>query len=458
MFYGRIINSTISNAITNVGSAAGQLALQLQNTSAGAPTFPNILASASATPVRPDVVVFEDNAQNPLVHEYDLILEHRIAANTLVSVSYVGSAGRNLPLFIDANLPAPSGTVTYQTIGGPLDGQAQTMPLFTGARPNLNFSRITHHLRAGRSRSTTAWSWQVNRRLSGGLQLQASYTEARATDNGQSSQTFTNANNVLNPLDLGLEEGTSNFEIRHRFVANAIWNPNAWARKARMTHTLFSGFTIAPTFVMTSGVPYTALLTGNTPNTARVSTGVLGAGGTNRLPSIERNSFHLPTTANVDLRVSRGFSAGRHAQARSDSRRLQRLQPPESHAGEHDDLRHRRNGRGADADVQPDLRLVDEREQQLLRVHAAPGAARAPVFVLDGEYDVGTQSSQSTLRDPGILCGLCGLCVPRDLFTRSEALQLVGSMAVRRCLTAFFQGRHGRALQYPASFISRSQQ
>ena len=33
--------------------------------------------------------------------------------------------------------------MTYQTIGGPLDGQAQTVPLFTGARPNPNFSRIT---------------------------------------------------------------------------------------------------------------------------------------------------------------------------------------------------------------------------------------------------------------------------------------------------------------------------
>ena len=58
MFYGRIINSTISNAITNVGSSAGQLALTLQSTSAGAPAFPNVLSSASATPVRPDVVVF----------------------------------------------------------------------------------------------------------------------------------------------------------------------------------------------------------------------------------------------------------------------------------------------------------------------------------------------------------------------------------------------------------------
>lgn len=306
MFYGRIINSTISNAITNVGSSAGQLSLQLQNTSAGAPTFPNILASASATPVRPDVVVFENNAQNPLVHEYDLILEHRLAANTLVSVSYVGSAGRNLPLFIDLNLPSPSGTVTYQTIGGPLDGQAQTMPIFTGARPNPNFSRITTVAGLVKSQYNGA-VFQINRRLSNGLQLQASYTEARATDNGQSSQTFTSGNNVLNPLDLGLEESTSNFEIRHRFVANAIWNPKVGS-EGGMMNTLLSGFTIAPALSISSGVPYTATLTGNTPNTARVSTGVLGAGGSNRLPSIPRNNYHLPSTANLDLRVSRGFT------------------------------------------------------------------------------------------------------------------------------------------------------
>ena len=59
---------------------------------------------------------------------------------------------------------------------------------------------------------------------------------------------------------------------------------------------------------MTSGVPYTAVLTGNSPVAGRISTGVLGAGGTNRLPSIERNAYRLPKTANVDLRVGRAFA------------------------------------------------------------------------------------------------------------------------------------------------------
>jgi outer membrane receptor protein involved in Fe transport len=306
MFYGRIINSTISNAITNVGSAEGQLSLQITQTGqAGAPAYPNILASASASPVRPDVVVFAPDTQNPLIYQYDAIFEHRIARNTMVSASYVGSRGKYLPLFIDTNLPAPSGTITYQVSGGSLNGQPQTVPVFTGARPNANFGRITT-ISGVVDSHYNGLILQLNRRLTSGLQFQTSYTEARATDNGQSSQTFTSANNVLNPYALDLEEGTSNFEIRHRLVTNAIWMPTIGS-PGTMTHALLSGFTIAPSFVITSGVPYTATVTGNAPVTGRISTGVLGAGGISRLPSIERNAFHLPKTANVDLRVSRGF-------------------------------------------------------------------------------------------------------------------------------------------------------
>jgi hypothetical protein len=307
IFYGRIINSTISNAITNVGTSAGQVQLELLPAAAGAPNFPNILGSVAASPTRPDVVVFKQDLQNPMVHEYDLIFEHRIASNTMVSVSYVGSQGRDLPLFVDRNLPAPAGSITYQALGGPLDGQAISVPLFTGTRPNASFGRITTISDLVETKYD-GLVLQLNRRLRNGLQFQASYTEARATDNGQTSQTFTSANNVLNPYDLGLEEGTSNFEIKHRFVANAIWMPNVGS-EGTVLHTILSGFTISPTLAVSAGVPYTASLSGNPPTgTGAISTGILGAGGLNRIPSIARNTYNLPKTANFDLRIARAFA------------------------------------------------------------------------------------------------------------------------------------------------------
>ena len=147
----------------------------------------------------------------------------------MFSASYVGSKGRNLPRFIDINLPAP-GSLTYTVSGGPLDGQSQTVPFFTGTRPNANFGRLSQ-ITYDVDTTYNALVLAVNRRLTKGLQVQTSYTYSRARDNGQSSQTFTASNNVLNPFDLGLEEAVSNFDVPHRFSFSAVWQPhpsNVW--------------------------------------------------------------------------------------------------------------------------------------------------------------------------------------------------------------------------------------
>ena len=299
VFYGRIINSTISNAITNTGVANGQVSLTLQPTAAGAPVYPNILAGASTTPVRPNIVFFEPGTQNPTIHQYDLIFEQKIASNTVVSASYVGSKGRHLPVFLDTNLPAPASTLTYAISGGPLDATSLTVPFFSGARPNANFSQMTQ-ISYDVDSTYNALVLALNRRLTKGLQVQASYTFSRARDNGQSSQTFTAANNVLNPQDLSLEEAVSNFDVPHRFSVSAVWQPhsdNVW----------LDNFTFAPVISVSSGAPYTGFVSGNAPPTTRILTGILGNGGTNRLPNMERNAFRLPYQANVDFRVARSF-------------------------------------------------------------------------------------------------------------------------------------------------------
>ena len=72
----------------------------------------------------------------------DLVFEHDLGSNTVLSAAYLFSAGHDFPTFIDVNLPAPTSR-TYTIIGGDFDGQTLTVsPFFGGPRPD---SAIWHH-------------------------------------------------------------------------------------------------------------------------------------------------------------------------------------------------------------------------------------------------------------------------------------------------------------------------
>ena len=318
IYYGRIINSTISNAITNSGSALGQLQFSFSPTSSGRPLYPNVGVTPpppGGTP--PDVVVFASGLQNPLIHQYDVVFEHQISPNTAISVSYIGSLGRDLPVFLDANLFPPTANITYAVSGGPFSGQSVTFPLFTGPRPNTNFSRITTISDKVKSKYN-ALVLQLNRRMTKGLQYQIFYTGAKSTDNGQSSQTFTSGNNVLNVFDLSLEQGRSNFDVRHRIGASAIWEPEYFRGSGPVTRVFLNDWAISTVISGSYGAPYTGFVSGNVPTAPGTPcptiliqnfscSSINGAGGSNRLPFQVRNAYESPRTFNVDLRVSKKF-------------------------------------------------------------------------------------------------------------------------------------------------------
>jgi hypothetical protein len=182
---------------------------------------------------------------------------------------------------------------------------AQTAQL----RPNPNFGRITTVSNTVTSKYN-GLIVQLNRRMTAGLQLQTFYTYSTSSDTGQSSQTFTSSNNVLNPFDLKLENGRSNFDLHHRFGATVVWQPTYFQHSGTFLRTALDGFTFAPIVTVSSGAPYTGTVSGNAPVPAgfvRVSTGILGAGGTSRPPFLDRNAFQMPRIVNVDLRIAKKF-------------------------------------------------------------------------------------------------------------------------------------------------------
>lgn len=314
IYYGRINNGQIFNAIANTGNPAGQFSASLPLTvGTGAtlainpalPIFPNVI-TAAATGGAVNIQYFARNFAAPQIFQYDIIFEREIGANTAVSVSYIGSQGRRLPTFLDRNLNPPTGIRTLTIQDGPFGGQTISFPTYVGSRPNAAFGAITEISSTVKS-DYSGLVLQANRRLTNGLQFQTSYTLSKSTDTGQASQTFTANNSPFSVFDATLDAGTSNFDVRHKFVASVVWMPDQMWKisDSGMSRFFLGGWTIAPVVQLYSGRPYTGLISASLGGSP--AGGINGSGGLNILPNIGRNTFRQPSVKNVDLRISKRF-------------------------------------------------------------------------------------------------------------------------------------------------------
>src|SRR5437899_2008057 len=115
IYYVRVLNSTIYNALTSTGVPGSQFSFFFSPLPPpNVPTsFPQILTTQPPPSSGLGIVFFDKNFQLPQVHETDLTVEREIARNTVVSISYLGSFGRSLPDFVDINTGSALTNITY---------------------------------------------------------------------------------------------------------------------------------------------------------------------------------------------------------------------------------------------------------------------------------------------------------------------------------------------------------
>ena len=317
IYYGRIINGTIYQALSSTGAAGAQVNPTIFPSSNGniGPIYPNIITSLTGTLAKPNIVIFPGDVRNPMIQEYDMVFERQIAPNTMISASWMGSLGHFLPVSVDTNLPAPT-SVGYLVNSGPLAGQAVAVPFFKGARPNPAFNQIIM-ISTRISSMYNAGVLQFNRRMTKGLQFQASYTLSKSRDDGQGTSPTLSTNTPSNPANLHFDDGPSNFDVRNRGAVSIVWQPPYFDRSSNIAaRWLLSGWTIAPVFVAASGQPYTPTTSGNPPSgLGNAASGILGAQGSSRVPFLGRNSYRYPGTNNMDLRIARSFHIRERAKA-----------------------------------------------------------------------------------------------------------------------------------------------
>ena len=224
---------------------------QLDSTTATAPLPTGADAFASlnlSAPANISVIAQLPNNGTPRVTEWNLQIQRQVGNNMSVSVAYVGDHGDNLPGYYDSN--------QY------MFGEAFSAP---GSRLYPALGSISTYNTFGHSNFNSLQA-QFERRLTRGLQVTASYTYEKATDNScgafdcQGPQDF---------RDLKLENGLSNLDLPYRFVLSSIYElpfgrgktfGSQWSRPMEL---LLGGWQFNGIYTLQSGMPFNLNVGGN---------------------------------------------------------------------------------------------------------------------------------------------------------------------------------------------------
>jgi hypothetical protein len=253
----------------------------------------------------------QPDMKTPTVISYTFKIEQKIAPNTSLGMSYVGSHGYHEILSVDANEPFPT---ICPASPCPASLAAGTIYYPTGAKlANPNLANTTTWVSGGVS-SYNALEIDVNRRFSGGLQLRGAYTYSKSLDDGGTLNTSVGTNTpafVMFPLNPKIDWGLSPFDVRHLVVINGTYElPFGKSRRFfGSTHGLLEkavgGWSLGAVATAQSGFPFTPQLgfnpsnNGDTRNPVRPSwnpsySGPVVTGGVNQY--FNPNAFAVPIT------------------------------------------------------------------------------------------------------------------------------------------------------------------
>ena len=323
MYYGRITNGVLLNVLLNTGSPNGQYTT-LYKPTAG-PLLPNIFSTAGAAP-KPSSYYLASNLQNPMVHEFDLMVQQEIGRGTVFQVSYLGALGRELPNFLDLNLnPATVQPVQITVVDssgkGPLpNGTVYKVPTYTSygntglfGPAASNYQSITE-VTSNINSNYNAFVAEVQNHSLHSVQFDVNYTWSHGLDFGQNQTTTLTGNNWYDPFsNPRINYGNSSYNVPNRFVAWAVYTFPNFSSGSWLKY-LTNGWNLDNSFQIQNGLPYTTTLSSSFNSADAILPYWNGAGGTSGaagaaiIPGIGPNTQRYPRKIVDDIRAQKDFT------------------------------------------------------------------------------------------------------------------------------------------------------
>lgn len=296
-------------------------ALGANNSPFSYPTNPALRATfnANGIPILPPGASVEiwgapAKVPTPYVYVYSLEGQYSLPGKLVAVASYQGSRSRKLVRLVNENF------------------------FFSGSGVFSNILFPTPDTTA----SYDALITRLSRRFAGGVQFDAIYRFAKSVDIVSYDGPTANTNPTY-PLDVRQERGSSDYDVRHHFVASGLWELPIFRNRHDGVGNILGGWQLSGIATAHTGFPWTPVIGQcistrgpsicpvrptsyfggagtESSNDAFISGSNFPGGGSHffstaapvgfQLPGIGRNSFRGPRYFDIDMAVSKRFGLG----------------------------------------------------------------------------------------------------------------------------------------------------
>ncbi len=247
--YGYQVDQPITGIVTGLASNPPFAVPIAVNSATPIGSLGALYNPASASNLSPFLV--NPDFKNAYIQSWNLNVQHQLRPTLGIMVGYFGNKGTHLEVDRNANQFETLGVVASK----PFPAIASTSAFFPGTTLS---STLPYRDSSGNSNYNALWV-TANKAFSHGVQFNASYTYSHSIDNASR-----NLEGILvqDSTDIAGSRGSSDFDVRHRFVVNTLYSLPFKANR------LVSGWEVASIISAQSGNPFNIALATATVNGA----------------------------------------------------------------------------------------------------------------------------------------------------------------------------------------------
>jgi hypothetical protein len=206
-----------------------------------------LTALFNGTPSNLSPVTIDPNFKNADVQSWNLNIQQQVTHSIGLMVGYFGAKGTHLEIERNIN--------QFQTLGSAASRPFTAISASDALEPGVTLANtITERDSSSNSQYNALWV-TANKRMSRGLQFNASYTWSHSIDEASRNN---NGIVVQDSTNIFGSRGPSDFDARHRFVVNAIYDLPFKGNRFK------SGWSVAPIVSLQSGNPFNVIIASTT--------------------------------------------------------------------------------------------------------------------------------------------------------------------------------------------------